>query len=80
MLVRRCYRLLRGNACGAVGVLLLVSALMACLLRFTSAPAACELSDSYGWGAVYTVWALVSALGAVLAFVSIRSGKRMYEI
>ena len=135
VLVRRCYRLLRGNARGAVGVLLLVSALMACLLRFTSAPAACALllglccascyginpmintlipmeyeragrvglvaglvdcfiylgsalagtaagalSDSYGWGAVYTVWALVSALGAALAFVSIRGGKRMAEV
>lgn len=135
VLVRRCYRLLRGNARGAVGVLLLVSALMACLLRFTSTPAACALllglccascyginpmintlipmeyeragrvglvaglvdcfiylgsalagtaagalSDSYGWSAVYTVWSLVSALGAMLAFVSIRGGKRMYEI
>lgn len=135
VLVRRCYRLLRGNARGAVGVLLLVSALMACLLGFTSAPAACALllglccascyginpmintlipmeyesagrvglvaglvdcfiylgsalagtaagalSDSYGWGTVYAVWALVSALGAALAFVSIRSGKHMSEI
>lgn len=135
VLVRRCYRLLRGNARGAVGVLLLVSALMASLLYFTSAPVACALllglccascyginpmintlipmeyeragrvglvaglvdcfiylgsalagtaagalSDSYGWGAVYTVWALVSALGSALAFVSIRGGKRMYEI
>ena len=134
VLVRRCYRLLRGNARGAVGVLLLVSALMACLLRFTSAPAACALllglccascyginpmintlipmeyeragrvglvaglvdcfiylgsalagtaagalSDGYGWSTVYTVWALVSALGAVLAFVSIRGGKRMAQ-
>ena len=43
VLVRRCYRLLRGNARGAVGVLLLVSALMASLLYFTSAPAACAL-------------------------------------
>ena len=34
--------------------------------------AAGALSDSYGWGAVYTVWALVSALGAALAFVSVR--------
>ena len=135
VLVRRCYRLLRGNARGAVGVLLLVSALMAFLLRFTSAPVACALllglccascyginpmintlipmeyeragrvglvaglvdcfiylgsalagtaagalSDSYGWGTVYTVWALVSALGSALAFVSIRGGKRMHEI
>ena len=135
VLVRRCYRLLRGNARGAVGLLLLVSALMAFLLRFTSAPVACALllglccascyginpmintlipmeyeragriglvaglvdcfiylgsalagtaagalSDSYGWSAVYTAWALVSALGAVLAFVSIRGGKHMYEI
>ena len=135
VLVRRCYRLLRGNARGAVGVLLLVSALMAWLLRFTSAPAACALllglccascyginpmintlipmeyeragrvglvaglvdcfiylgsalagtaagalSDSYGWGTAYAVWALVSSLGAVLAFVSIRGGKRMAQM
>ena len=135
VLVRRCYRLLRGNARGAVGVLLLVSALMAWLLRFTSAPAACALllglccascyginpmintlipmeyeragrvglvaglvdcfiylgsalagtaagalSDGYGWNAVYTVWAFVSALGAALAFVSLRGGKRMAQM
>lgn len=135
VLVRRCYRLLRGNARGAVGVLLLVSALMAWLLRFTSAPAACALllglccascyginpmintlipmeyeragrvglvaglvdcfiylgsalagtaagalSDSYGWGTAFAVWALVSSLGAVLAFVSIRGGKRMAQM
>ena len=29
---------------------------------------------------VYAVWALVSSLGAVLAFVSIRGGKRMAEV
>ena len=135
VLVRRCYCLLRGNARGAVGGLLLIRALMACLLRFTSAPAACTLllglccascyginpmintlipmeyeragrvglvaglvdcfiylgsalagtaagalSDSYGWSAVYTVWALVSALGAALAFVSIRGGKHMAKM
>lgn len=132
VLVRRCYRLLCGNARGAVGILLLVSALMSFLLRFISAPVACAfllglccaccyginpmintlvpmeyeragrvglvaglvdcfiylgsalagtaagaLSDSCGWGAVYSVWALVSALGAALAFISIHGGRRM---
>ena len=65
---------------GRVG---LVAGLVDCFIYLGSAlagTAAGALSDSYGWGAVYTVWALVSALGAALAFVSIRGGKRMAEV
>ena len=62
VLVRRCYRLLRGNARGAVGVLLLVSALMACLLRFTSAPVACALLLGLCCASCYGINPLINTL------------------
>ena len=65
---------------GRVG---LVAGLVDCFIYLGSAlagTAAGALSDGYGWGAVYAVWALVSALGAALAFVSIRGGKRMAKL
>ena len=62
---------------GRVG---LVAGLVDCFIYLGSAlagTAAGTLSDSRGWGAVYSVWALVSALGAALAFISIHGGRRM---
>ena len=65
---------------GRVG---LVAGLVDCFIYLGSAlagTAAGALSDGYGWNAVYTVWAFVSALGAALAFVSLRGGKRMAQM